>query len=177
MAAGFRTIFWGIFFITFHINFGPVAILPVFVGYIIVFRGIDLLQEGFASPNFQKARYMSLLLTLLGFISFLLIWRPQSGSIAMTYYPLLFSVFELFLIYFILEGSIESFISSGRGKQAEDYRSEQKAYIIFMMIYIIGMCLAITFVAESFTFAMLVTGMILRLWLLLMLGRLKRTQQ
>lgn len=176
MFDGYRIIFWGIFFITFHINLGPIAILPAFVGYMTVSRGINHLQEGFTSPYFQKARNTSMLLTILGVISFMLIWAPQQPSIAMSYYPLLFSILELFLVYFILEGSIEHLIVMGCRDQAQDYRNEQKTYTVFMTIYIIGMCIAITLVETSFAFAMILIGVFLRLWLMMMLGRLKRAQ-
>jgi hypothetical protein len=176
MFDGYRIIFWGIFFITFHINLGPIAILPAFVGYMIVSSGINHLQEEFASPYFQKARNISTLLTILGVISFVLIWVLQQQSIAMSYYPLLFSILELFLVYFILEGSIEKFIFMDRKDIARDYRSEQRTYTVFMTIYIIGMCIAITLVETSFALAMILIGVFLRLWLMLMLGRLKRAQ-
>ncbi len=177
MFDGFRIIFWGIFFITFHINLGPIAILPAFIGYMIVSRGIDHLQEGFASPYFKKARITSMLLTILGLFSFLLIWAPQQQSTAMSYYPLLFSVLELFLVYYILEGSIEKLTAMDSKDMANNYRSEQRAYTVFMTIYIIGMCIAITIVEASFAFAMILIGLFLRLWLMVMMGRLKRAWQ
>lgn len=176
MFVGYRIIFWGIFFITFHINLGPIAILPAFIGYMTVSRGIDHLQKEFASPYFHKARNTSMLLTILGLVSFVLTWAPQQQSIAMSYYPLLFSVLELFLVYFILEGSIENIISIGSRDLARDYRNEQRTYIIFMTIYIIGMCIAITLVEAGFAFVMILIGLFLRLWLMVMLGRLKREQ-
>jgi hypothetical protein len=176
MFDGYRIIFWGIFFITFHINLGPIAILPAFIGYMTVSRGIDHLQKEFESPYFQKARNTSMLLTILGLISFVLIWAPQQQSIAMSYYPLLFSILELFLVCFILEGSIDNFISMGSRDLARDYRNEQRTYIVFMTIYIIGMCIAITLVDTSFAFVMILIGLFLRLWLMVMLGRLKREQ-
>ena len=176
MFEGFRSIFWGIFFITFHINLGPIAILPAFVGYMIVSRGIDQLQAEFTSPYFRKARITSMLLTILGVISFLLIWVIQQQSIFMDYYPLLFSVLELFLVYYILEGSIEKFKAMDNKALAGDYHSEQRTYTVFMTIYIIGMCIAITIVGTAFAFAMILIGLFLRLWLMMMLGRLKRAQ-
>ena len=176
MINGYRVIFWGIFFITFHINLGPIAILPAFVGYMIVSRGINHLLEEFASPYFRKARNTSTLLTILGVISFVLIWAPQQPSIAMSYSPLIFSVLELFLVYFILEGSIEHFIVMGCRDRAKDYRNEQRTYTVIMTIYIIGMCIAITLVETSFALAMILIGVFLRLWLMVMLGRLKRVQ-
>jgi hypothetical protein len=141
-----------------------------------VSRGIDHLLKEFESPYFQKARNTSMLLTILSLISFVLIWVPQQQSIAMSYYPLLFSILELFLVCFILEGSIENFISMGSRDLARDYRNEQRAYIVFMTIYIIGMCIAITLVDTSFAFIMILIGLFLRLWLMVMLGRLKREQ-
>ncbi len=177
MFEGFRIIFWGIFFITFHINLGPIAILPAFVSYMIVSRGIDHLQKEFASPYYHKARITSMLLTILGVFSFLLIWTPQQQSIPMSYYPLLFSVLELFLVYYILEGSIEKLIAMDSKDLADDYRSEQRTYTVFMTIYIIGMCIAITIAEDTFAFVMILIGIFLRLWLMVMLGRLKRIWQ
>lgn len=176
MFEGFRILFWGIFLITFHINLGPIALLPVFIGYIVVSRGINHLQQEFDSPYYQKAGNVSLVLTILGVISFLLTWAPQQ-SLFLSYYPLLFSVLELMLVYYILEGTIEKFVADEEKELAGDYRSEQRTYITIMTIYIIGMCIAITFVAGILSFVMVLIGLFLRLWLMAMLGRLKRAGQ
>lgn len=176
MFEGFRILFWGIFLITFHINLGPIALLPVFIGYIVVSRGINHLQQEFASPYYQKAGNVSLVLTILGVISFLLTWAPQQ-SFFLSYYPLLFSILELMLVYYILEGTIEKFIEDDEKELARDYRSEQRTYITIMTVYIIGMCIAITFVSGILSFVMVLIGLFLRLWLMAMLGRLKRTRQ
>lgn len=175
MSEGYRVMFWGIFFITFHINLGPISILPAFIGYLIVSRGIDRLQGEFASPFFRKARLVSNGLTILGVISFLLVWFPQSESIMMSYYPLSFSILELFLVYYVLEGSMERMLACGDGRQVDSYRSEQRSYLIFMTIYIVGMCLAITIAEEISTTLMILLGLFLRFWFLAMLGRLKRS--
>lgn len=176
MFEGFRILFWGVFLITFHINLGPIAILPVFVGYMIVSRGIDHLQSVFTSPYYQRARIVSMLLTIFGVISFLLIWAPKQPTF-MSYYPLLFSVLELLLVYYILEGTIEKFVADGEKELARDYRSEQRTYTVLMTIFIIGLCIAITFAVGILSFVMVLLGLFLRLWLMVMLGRLKRTQQ
>ena len=175
MVEGFRTIFWGIFFVTFHINLGPIAILPLFVGYMIVSRGINHLREEFDTVHFEKARRISFWLTLLGVFSFLLIWSPVQNTILLSYYPLLFSILELLLVYNLLEGSIERFITGDNKDVADNYRSEQRTYIVFMTIYIIGMCIAITIGENTLAFVMLIIGLFLRLWLMVMLGRLKRS--
>jgi cytochrome c biogenesis protein CcdA len=175
MFDGFRIIFWGIFFITFHINLGPIAILPVFIGYMTVSRGIDHLLDEFSSSNFMKARKISFCLTLLGVFSFLLIWSPDQNSIIMTYYSLLFSVLELFLVYYLLEGSIEKLEMVNGMDEARDYRSEQRTYTVFMTIFIIGMCIAITIGETTLSFVVIIVGLVLRLWLMMMLGRLKRS--
>ncbi|MBP1757064.1 MAG: hypothetical protein H6Q59_3462 [Firmicutes bacterium] len=175
MFEGFRIMFWGIFFVTFHINLGPIAILPIFVGYMMVSRGIEHLQAEYDSVHFQKARINSMLLTILGVFSFLLLWLQPKPSILMNYYPLLFSVLELSLVYRILEGTIENLKEHGEQEQADGYRSEQRTYTIFMTIYIIGMCIAITFAEATLSFAMIIIGLFLRLWLMAMLGRLKRS--
>lgn len=177
MYEGFRTIFWGIFFVTFHINLGPIAILPLFVGYMIVSRGINRLREEFDTVHFEKARRISFWLTILGVFSFLLIWSPVQNTILLSYYPLLFSILELLLVYNILEGSIERFITGDKRDVADNYRSEQRTYIVFMTIYIIGMCIAITIGENTLAFVMLIFGLFLRLWLMAMLGRLKRSCQ
>jgi hypothetical protein len=176
MFKGFRTIFWGIFFITFHINIGPIPILPAFVGYMYVSRGIDNLRDEFSSPYFWRARIVSLLLTILAVFSFLLIFVQQQHLLT-DYYLLLFSILELFLIYYILEGSREYFAVMNREELISSYRNEQRAYTVFMTIYIIGLCIAITIGEGTLSFAMILIGIFLRLWLMTMLGRLKRSCQ
>ncbi len=177
MAEGYRIIFWGILFITFHINLGPIPILPNFVGYIIVLRGIDHLQREFPSINFKRAHDTSMLLTILSVIGFLLIWAPQQ-SIIMSYSSLLFSVLEVLLVYYILEGSIEKLLALDSKTLADDYRREQRIYTVLMTIYVIGMCITITIAeSSSIAVAILFIGICLRIWLMMILGRLKRIWQ
>ncbi len=174
MFDGYRIIFWGIFFVTFHINLGWVPILPAFVGYMMVSRGLNHLIEEKASSHFEQARKISYWLTLLGVVSFLLL-LVQYESILLSYFPIAFSVLELLLVSCILEGSIECFQEEGSSSLADDYRAEQKGYTILQTIFILGSAAAITLASTGISFVVILFGIFLRIWFMAILGRLKRT--
>lgn len=176
MFDGYRIIFWGIFFVTFHINLGSIPILPTFVGYIMVSRGIGHLIEETNSKHFEKARGVAFWLTLLGVVSFLFLWTPyQSGLFS--YFSVVFSVLELSLVSYILEGGIEYLHGKGRSNLVNDYRAEQKSYTILQTIFIISSVVAITIADATISFVVILFGLFLRIWFMAMLGRLKRNQE
>jgi hypothetical protein len=176
MFDGYRIIFWGIFFVTFHINLGRIPMLPIFVGYLMVSRGIGHLIEETNSKHFEKARGAAFWLTLLGVVSFLFLWTPyQSGLFS--YFSVVFSVLELFLISNLLEGSIEYLHGKGCSNLVNDYRAEQKSYTILQTIFILSSVVVITIADATISFVVILFGLFLRIWFMAMLGRLKRIEE
>jgi len=55
MRDGYKIIFWGIFISTFHINFGIVQILPVFIGFLIIRLGIKSIVEEYDCTSLHNA--------------------------------------------------------------------------------------------------------------------------
>lgn len=47
MNNGYKKIFWGFVFATFHINLGAIQIVPTFIGYIIIYLGIEKIAKDY----------------------------------------------------------------------------------------------------------------------------------
>lgn len=68
MNSGLRKIFWGIFFISFHIYLGSIPIIPSFVGWIIILQGLTQL-ENFLSKKSLILKFVGIAIIFLALIS------------------------------------------------------------------------------------------------------------
>lgn len=176
MFSGYRTIFWGLFVITFHINFITIPILPAFVGYMIMSSGVGKLQEEFASENFNKARMMAQFMAILGVLSFFLLWVPEQYFL-LSFLPVVYSVMELYFTYHLVEGSADHFRAEEKTEREMNYKSELGTYMVFSILFIIALCISITVADQTMIIIVAIVGVLLRIWLMAMMGRLKREQE
>ena len=68
MYQGYNRVFWGILFITFHINLGPIRILPAFVGYLFISSGINILYENTKIAQFKNSQILAVVLAIKSII-------------------------------------------------------------------------------------------------------------
>ncbi len=105
MFSGYRLIFWGIFFISFHINLGNLQLLPNFIGWAMIAGGVGRLRNRQPSESFHKASILAFIAVIYSVITFL---TDFAGSQALNFNPnLLFmmmfiSIVELLAEYFII---------------------------------------------------------------------------
>jgi hypothetical protein len=76
MRSGFLWIFWGLLLVVLHIRVGGLELLPDFVGYLLIFKGLGNLSS--AHPYFRKARPFALVMIFLSIPS---MFRPSEASI------------------------------------------------------------------------------------------------
>lgn len=116
--SGYNRLFWGIIFITFHINLGNISIPPSFIGYILIYSGLNILES--QQQIYKKGKLPAALLTLLTIKD---VWYNQDSNILANGFqnlelPTLIIgqitlLMDLYLIYIIFSGIYE--LCSERG--------------------------------------------------------------
>lgn len=142
MEIGYRRIFWGMFFSTFHFNLGFIEIIPSFIGLLMVCSGIKELLKDYEYESFEKAlKYISIQ-ALMSFIDFVLPFIGLAAIFGNLLLSLIWfnigSILEILGIVKLLEGSSE--ILSERlicEDEAIEYRNKIDKYVVIYSIVIV----------------------------------------
>lgn len=169
MYEGYNKVFWGIFFITFHINLGPVTILSAFVGYLIISKGINILYEETEIDTFKKAQLLANILAarsiIIGVME-LFSFNISDLLILNTLIVTVFSTVEMIMFYKLIEGSVEYFTSLNLEKAAHRNMGAARFYTIASIIGIISMNLSLVFHIGRLSVLALFILIILRIYLM-----------
>ena len=149
MAAGYKKIFWGLFFVTFSLNLGPLQVLPPFVGWLIVLSGLKEVigaLESFprAKESFQRAKTFGGILvgfTLLGTLGSLAVGGELTDVPLFTFYPVIVIVLNILTFFYILQGTHEVFTSLEL--KALEKENEEKTQIYLFIVIASTLLLAV----------------------------------
>ncbi|QHQ60179.1 hypothetical protein Ana3638_04785 [Anaerocolumna sedimenticola] len=180
MSRGYKTIFWGIVFISFHINLGSFQILPNFIGWAMVVSGINQLRTIYNSARFEKASVIALIAVFHSIISLLVTFRypyADNSSPFMMFWIILISILEILIEYFIIHGSAEYLYDGDDMETADNLVKLFQWYLIIYFLNTILVCISFTLYNNSLTASAAVIGMVLRVWFLALISRLKKHQQ
>ena len=160
MEQGYRTIIWGLFIATFHINLFEIPIFPAFIGWLIIISGMNKLLTENDSKSFLKARIYALIIFIISLIIQMLpLMRIQNEAAQLL--TIIYSIFYLLFVYYLLEGSIKYLRGLGEISYAEHYYAIQRAYIIIYVLDIILACVAFTIADQVLLIFTAVLGIIL----------------
>lgn len=176
MNQGYRTIFWGIFLMTFHITIGPIPILPPFVGLYLIYRGIDSILVSFECEELVKAKRYAVLtavISIAGFIGDLCYFnRPDKIHYAFVLIAV-FCIGELLLFYYLLTGSAKRLQGFGFEEMAASFVNRIKTYIlIFSLDTALGI-VASAFILQTLIGVAAVIGIVIRVGLLVLVSALR----
>jgi hypothetical protein len=138
--SGYNRLFCGIIFVIFNLNFGPVNLLPDFLGYIIILSGLNLLEE--QNYLFAKGKVPTSILILLSVKDLVNLGNEvmrSSLSVWRIGYMLIDSVesiLSMFLIYFICKGIYEVALSRGVEELSEKAVLTFRWYIAFAVVFL-----------------------------------------
>lgn len=178
MDKGYHKIFWGLIILSFHINIGPIKILPAFVGWLVILGGIEILMQEHSSNDFEIAVKYSRILVGLSIIVGLVSLFGGSGinnSIVYSYFSIVIMVLELLMENKILEGSIESLRAKEMEDKALDLEDSQRLYIKLFTVATLGLTIAITFKLGTLMTIAAIFALIIRIFLMSMMNNLKKT--
>ena len=137
MEKGYKNIFWGVFLATFNLNLGFIKIVPAFVGWMVVLSGINCLKESHDIVFFHQAsKYNGFLIafSILGSVLSLIGGWVINNSVIFSYYPIIIGIFEILMVFYILEGSIDHLKSNNEESLSLEFEEKQRSYIILEVI-------------------------------------------
>lgn len=129
----YKKIFWGLIIATFHLNISRLSILPAFVGWIIVFGGIKIIEKDLDGSLVKKVKIASLILIILTLILEIV---NISGCTVLDYYyvfvfmPVIISFIELLVMHTVLELTINCFVKLNQIHMVDKYTKKDRIYII-----------------------------------------------
>lgn len=171
MKWGLNRIFWGFIIITFHINIGPIPVLPDFIGYILIGNGLySIINIEGTDESFLKARKITSIMVIISVVDLLLninFEKSTAPNILMSLYGLFTSSIFYVLCYYIIKGLKEEAIK----KELFDFaRSLERVWYVIlacMTIHLSVLAFNINFIRnEHFT------TVLWGLWILILIVRI-----
>lgn len=176
MSSGYKKIFSGLFFSTFHINLGPIEMLPAFIGWLLVAQGIGMLYEESTIISFWKAKNYTLIMVVFSLIGFIVKLTGDQYGLS-TYVSYIIPVMELLFIYFLMEGIINYLQAAGEEAAASGYEAKFRVYLIFYIIDTIVVFITITTLNNGLFTIGAIAGILLVIWLMIMIRGLETIQE
>jgi hypothetical protein len=176
MRKGYETIFWGIFFATFHITLGWLQILPSFMGWLIVCHGVNCINEEYSSNYMRLASTFAKLAALWGFLSMISSFYTSSNlnnSMLYIIWSMSFSVIEILFVYKILGGTIEYFSYNGATDIADSLTIKLRSYLIIYLTFTIMESICTFFVLDELGVYVAFIGIIARIWFMIIIKSVK----
>ncbi len=176
MGKAFKTIFFGLLLLTFHINIGQIKIFPSFVGFLVIYRGIVIFQKYTEDKNISLAKFSALglvaLSLLTGINSYILNGQFLNIyiSIAVT---MLSTLLEMIIVHKILQITIKNLQEKEANEFAESLMLRDKLYMVYYVSTFV--VFPLQFIFQSFIIGMVFIVFLLavRISLLLSLRKLQ----
>lgn len=191
MHEGFRKVFWGLCFATFHITIGGLKLLPVpaFIGYLMVYSGINMVLAGtFKEPSadgpeitpnpnapfshslfFKRASRMSLVCSAFALVGLFEAF-VQSLSIQAPMFSLIWMALEslagLALAYNLLGGAVALMRAQELEAPAGLLQKKLKMFIILYSALVMAGLVGVTMNQTSAVVIFILMMLGLRLWLI-----------
>lgn len=175
MYQGYRTIFWGFVFITFHINLGSIQILPGFVGCLIMAYGVGLLVRQYSCEPFRKALITAYFLAFISFIS-MFTELAAYQSVLLSFFPVVYAAGELTFCYYLFTGGKEQLTQADMEDRAKELEAVIATLLILYIIFTIVECFSIALLAQMMLGIAAIFGLILRLCVMVQLRKLMKAQ-
>jgi hypothetical protein len=138
-ASGYNKLFWGMMFIIFHINLGPISVLPSFIGYMVIYSGLNILSS--QHKVYEKGKIPSIVLIVLTFKD---VWHNENNNIITGQFTNLGlttliittmgTLINLYLIYIICKGIYELCKQRGLNEFMDSTIATWKFYLVVVLI-------------------------------------------
>lgn len=171
MGNGYNKIFWGLIFITCHINLGSIQILPNFIGYIIIYAGIQSLFEEYKIKSLEQSAKCS---SILSFMSFVILGMTFAGSesiINNVFFNLIwmniFGIVEILMIYKLLDGTSE-ILKNKENNLQDSFSNKISIYVILSSIVIVGNNINYLFMSKTLVIVTAILALALKVWIIVL---------
>ncbi|WP_027623419.1 hypothetical protein [Clostridium lundense] len=142
-ALGYNKLFWGMIFIIFDINLGTINILPNFIGYMLIYSALNILEK--QHEIYKKGKIPAMILTILTLNDIihtdknnLLSGEYQSPNFLGMLIGTIVMIISIYLIYIICKGIYYISIERGFDELKESTETRWRFYLgieILMLFY------------------------------------------
>jgi hypothetical protein len=163
---GYKKVFWGMIFTTFHFNLGPIEILPDFIAILIICSGIKEILAHYNNESIKKALKLFNIKVFMSFITFVLpfigIENGFNNIIANIIWFNVGSILEILSIVKLLEGTSEILSKNYNTYLGNKYKSKAVSYIYFYSVVLILSNINYIFMSESVGLIIAVYALIIK---------------
>ncbi len=177
MADYLNKLFWGVFFITFHINIGPLTILPNFVGFMLISSAIKDVYNQYGYESFKKSCSFARIAIIISFLWELAIaFSPVKleDSLIIQIWTIALMLIEVFVFYNFFQAISEYFYLKEDISMAEKYIVNTRIYILISIVSIIVLSFSTIFNFNLLSLIFYILSMIIRISIMIMISGLKK---
>ena len=163
---GYNRLFWGILITIFHINIGYISIIPDFVGYMLIYSGLNVLST--QHEIYKNGKIPSILLVLLtlkdiiyDLNSNILVNKNYTFSLIAIIISSIVIIIKLYVMYVICSGIYELSKARELDELIRRTSSGWKEYLFISAVYLVYAAFSINLPATPRTI-LLVTIVILQ---------------
>lgn len=172
MSNGYKKIFWGFIFITFHITLGSFKMLPNFIAYMIIYYGIRKVAEDYEWKLFELSARFCGILSIMSFFSLVIEVSPSWGVGKNVFFNLIWmniiNALEIIMIYMLLCGSSE--ISKEKNDTLQNsYNKRVYKYLVLESTVLIAKNINMILMSEIFWGCILVFELGIKIWIILLM--------
>lgn len=178
---GYNKIFWGLIFVVFNINLGPINILPDFLGYFLISIGLSAIQNEYDHDSFKLAAIIANILGAYTLITSILAfvsggsYEIFNNSIVNIGFTLLVSAANLVMEFNILSGTASIFKDMEKLEEAEETYKIQRnyTYLCIIALFFISIIFNISNISNSIiALIMVIYYLIVRIYYISVIRRI-----
>lgn len=167
MINGYRKIFWGMIFTTFHLNLGPIEILPNFIAILIICSGAKEILVNYNSSSIKIALKLLNIRVYMSFIIFVLTFMgigiEFNNIILKIVWFNIGNILEILSITKLLEGTSEILSENYNTYLGYKYKDKAIKYIYFYSPVLIASNINYIFMSESVGLVVAVYALIIKI--------------
>lgn len=166
MITGYKKVFWGMIFTTFHFNLGPIEILPNFIAILIICSGINGILAQYNNESIKKALKLFDIKVIMSFITFALPFIGIENTFKNIMLNIIWfnigSILEILSMAKLLEGTSEILSENYNTYLAEKYRNKAISYIYLYSLVLIASNINYIFMSQSSGFIIAIYALIIK---------------
>ncbi len=140
MTKAFKSLFYGLLMLSFHINIQNIKLFPAFVGWILICRGIFILQNQLDDSNMFLAKISAICLVFINILTGInsyFLGGQLFNPFALVFIIVVSTLLEMITLHIVLKATIKNLQDRGATDLAEKLGMFDKAYMVFFAFLII----------------------------------------
>lgn len=171
MSEGYKKVFWGFIFLTFHVKFLNFQMLPTFIAYMIIYYGVKKVYEDYDLEIFRVCSRLCTVLSVLSFFSLVIEvssgWGIGNNVFFNLIWMIIFNVLDMIMIYMLLCGSRE-ILKDKNNILHEIYSKRVIKYVILESVAVIAKNINMVFMSEILWGCALSLELGLKIWIIVL---------